>query len=256
LHPNEEQYKRGEPMMFRKEEGNVTIFGLFLVMAAIVGFVYLTYFYGGFIVRRQAQNAVDSAALAAAIELRNRFEENMAKKADESAVGLIDEVEEEVRQCEMSRDEDDPPCPTEEDLIREKISDAALEQKLVAWQQGSSGAFDAEKDWLLVVTEKYFASDYTAEKNGDVLYDTYLQFSNEIKNAALEAAAKNDGKADVKIQFPVDQVPKLTVRGAKTYDLDALLSGSSVDVPALAATGVSDDLFPIDVSGKVPATIR
>lgn len=238
-------------LFLQKEDGNVTIFALFLVMAAIVGMVYLSYYYGGFITRRQAQNAVDSAGVAAAIELRNLFEEKMQKKTDETVTEFIDKVKEEVRKCEDKRDEDDPPCPTVEELIEERIHDAELEDILVRDKK-----ITPEEDWVLVVNEEHFEDDYTAEKNGDVLYDTYVQHASDIKNAALEAVEKNKGKADVTIVFPVDQKPKLTIEGAKVYNLDSLLAGSSIDVPATAATGVDSPDVPIDVASKVPARIR
>lgn len=238
-------------LFLQKEDGNVTILALFLVMAAIVGMVYLSYYYGGFITRRQAQNTVDSAGVAAAIELRNLFEEKMQKKTDETVTEFIDKVKEEVRKCEDKRDEDDPTCPTVEELIEERIHDAELEDILVRDKK-----IAPEEDWVLVVNEEHFEDDYTAEKNGDVLYDTYVQHASDIKNAALEAVEKNKGKADVTIVFPVDQKPKLTIEGAKVYNLDSLLAGSSIDVPATAATGVNSPDVPIDVASKVPARIR
>jgi hypothetical protein len=238
-------------LFFKKEDGNVTIFGLFLVLAAIAGMVYLSYYYGGFITRRQAQNAVDSAAVAAVIELRNKFEEKMQDKTEQTVNTFIEEVKEEVRRCEDNRDVDDPPCPTVEEIIEQRIQGDELEDILVRDKK-----INPKEDWVLVVMEKHFEEEYKAEKNGDVLYDTYIQYSSDIKNAALESMEKNDGKADVTIVFPVDQKPKLTVEGAKVYNLDSLVTGSAVDVPAVAAAGVNSPDVPINVANKVPARIR
>ncbi|UFJ40803.1 Tad domain-containing protein [Brevibacillus humidisoli] len=235
--------------VLHNENGSITIFTLFLLMAAITGIFYLAYYYSGFVSLRQAQNVVDSAALAAVQELRNQFVAKMQDQSLDTVRKFKRQVREEIEQCERERKADDPPCPTANELIRLYIRGTELKYILLA------NKYDKVEHWLLVVREPRFRSDYTEEKNGDVLYDAFVQNQRLIKQTALDAMEKNNGERKLKITFPVDGQPKLEVNGIKAMPLGELGGGDPALIKARAAAGVYPKEFAVDVSRKIPRTI-
>jgi hypothetical protein len=125
-----------------------------------------------------------------------------------------------------------------------------LENKLI------NGTFDPEEDWLLVVLEDYFASDYTAAKNGDRLYDTFNHSAGRIEAAAKRVIDMNNGRRDgTEISFPADRKPLLHVTAVKEIKLEGMINVSD-DLPSKSASGIDSDRFAIDVSSKPVKFIR
>ncbi|MBO8163934.1 MAG: hypothetical protein H0Z34_09500 [Brevibacillus sp.] len=231
------------------ENGNITIFALFLLMAAISGTLYLAYYYSGFVSIRQAQNAADSAALAAGQELRDQFVTKMKQKTMETMHHFKRKIRDEAEACEASRNENSPPCPTETDLIKLYIKDPELKHLLIA------NRYHNPEHWLLVVNEEHFRQDYTKEQNGDVLYDAFVQSQRAIQTAARKAAAKNGGERQMTIRFPVDGLPTVEVISVKTMSHSRLDDSDPARIRARAAAGV-DAPFDVDVSNKISKTLR
>jgi hypothetical protein len=232
------------------ERGSVAIFTISCLSLAIAIILYLAYYYGGFVSLRQAQNVADSAALAAAQELRDRFVAQMQDKTLATVRTFIRKLREEVEACEIERKPGDPPCPTVDDLIKLYIKQSELERILLA------NKYDKAEHWLLVVAEPQFHFEYTPEANGDVLYETFLQQQQIIVRTALEAAARNNGEQRLLIRFPVDGRPKLEVNGVKAMQVKELDGGQPAWITAKAAAGIEPQAFEVDVSRKIPKTIR
>ena len=228
------------------EKGSMSILTVFTLAAVIMGSVYLFYFFTAFIEKRQAQNIADASSLAAVQVLRDKFEEEMEKKTFDT----LDEFLNAEIPDEYDKLTDEPPPDFEQfknDYIDDKIQTAELAGKL------KSGTYDHDEDWLLIVKEPYFRHEYTASKNGEILYEAFLRYSAEIGDAARTAAILNHGKSEGKITFPDEGKPKLLTEAARIIKIGGI--GLEQEMKAAAASGIGSSQFDIDVGSKSPRTI-
>ncbi len=231
----------------RNEKGSMSIVALFTLAAVIIGSVFLFYFFTAFVEKRQAQNIADAAALAAAQVLRDKFEEAMKNKTEETLNRFLNAT----LPSEYDKLSEDPK-PEFEDF-RKKFIDAnirseELKQKLL------SETYRNDEDWPLVVKEPFFQSEYDAQQNGDILYQAFVQNGPAIGDAARTAIELNHGKPTGIITFPDEGKPKLLVEAARTVRIDNI--GLEKDISTVAAAGVSSKEFDIDVGSKTPRSIR
>jgi hypothetical protein len=229
------------------QKGSMSIVTLFTLAMVIIGSVFLFYFFTAFVEKRQAQNIADASALAAAQVLRDKFEEAMMKKTDETMNRFLDTT----IPSEYAKLTEDPKPEFDEftqRFIDTNIRTDELKQKLL------SKSYRNDEDWLLVVKEPYFQSEYGAQQNGDTLYQAFVQNGQWIEDAARTAAELNHGKPTGTITFPDEGKPKLLVEAARTIRIDNI--GLEKDITTVAAAGVDSKDFEIDVSGKTPREVR
>ena len=229
------------------EKGSMSIVTLFTLSVVIIGSVFLFYFFTVFIEKRQAQNIADASSLAAAQVLRDKFEEAMKKKAEETLDRFLNrEIPTEYALLAET------PLPDYEEFkkqyIEEKIGTVELASRLI------HGSFIHDDDWLLIVKEPYFRGEYTAEKNGETLYDAFVRNAAVIGDAAKRVIELNHGKAEGKITFPDEGKPKLKMEAVRIIEIDNI--GLKRELAAVAAAGIGSKAFDIDVRGKTPRTIQ
>lgn len=233
-----------------------------LALVIIVS-VYLFYFFTVFIEKRQAQNIADAASLTAVQTIREEYEEAMQDKAENEIQAFhleysellnpaVPDTEEETPLPESGSEDEGgpsgsviPPIPA---LKLEDLIDSPELRRLI-----KDGTFDREEHWLLVAKESYFADQYTARKNGELLYDVIRREAGQVEAAAREAVAANNGKAGGSLTFPVEGEPKFLLKATRTMKLESI--GFEKDIITGAAAGISSKEVPIDVSGKPPFTI-
>lgn len=231
----------------RSEKGSMSIVTLFTLAMVIVGSIFLFYFFTAYIEKRQSQNIADAASLAAAQELRDKFEQEMKRKTGETIGDFMTELDSAYNAIVPV--ETRPPYDDfKKTYIGDHLRTEELKQKLAA------GTFDNDEDWLLVVKEPYFQSKFTAQANGDLLYDAFNQNAAAIRAAAEYAIALNRGKPTGKITFPDEQKPKLLLEATRTVRIDTV--GVDKEINSVASAGVSSASFDIDVSGKTPREIQ
>lgn len=235
------------PKALKNEQGNVSLIVLLIIFGVILGIVVLSYYYGVFIVRRQAQNVVDAAAMAAVQELSQQYENQMKIEVEEQIEILEGSIIDEINDCIIGGALS---CPTREDLLKERLgSSNELTQKLI------NETFTSDDDWDLVVLHSYFASYFTPLKNGDILYQVGVSNSTQIRHAANSVITKNQGQpSDFTLVFPYDGEPDIFVSGSKVLISQEVIEGS-LDVPARGVAGLVTE-FVINVSSKVPVTIE
>ncbi|WP_068777493.1 hypothetical protein [Paenibacillus sp. FJAT-26967] len=229
----------------RNETGSTSILTVFTLGAVIIGSVCMFYYFTVFIEKRQAQNIADTGAIAAVQTLRDEFQKKMEDASEESMSNLLEKID---KYIESFPEED---RPTFEEAVENFLGSGELTEIV------KSHAFKAKDHWLLVVKHTHFASDYTAEKNGDKLMDAYLQNSELIKYAAVTAIEQNKGNSLVgEIEFPFEnesgEPPKLLLKAARTLKIDGL--SFEKDLDAAAAANVSSKDFDITVRAA-PARI-
>ncbi|RXT07825.1 pilus assembly protein TadG-related protein [Ammoniphilus sp. CFH 90114] len=225
--------------MFSNERGSIAILALYTVLAVIAGTMIISHFFGVYVVKRQSQNVADSASLAAVQVLKQKYEEEMKDKVDYVLHEFWVDIDLEIATCLASGV---LPCLTKEELVEQRIQDARLRQMLLDPT--------SEVEWLLVVTEPYFSGEFTAQKNGDRLYDVCRREASAIRAAALDLSVRNEGSSQLTLTFPVDGEPKVQVKGHKTINIDQIVTFSE-DIPSYSAAGLQTS-FDIDVSHKVP----
>jgi len=253
------------------QRGSMSIVAFCTLGFVIIGSIFLFYFFTAFIEKRQAQNIADAASLAAARQLRDDFEKAMQDKADQVLQefnGMIDQlIAAESDSDEGSGEPADgsggppaedgsapeakeppvPGTPEYKDLLARFIKSRELLDKLAA------GTYDSAKDWLLVVKEPYFHGKFSAQANGDLLYDIFNRHAGDISYAARLAIEQNHGKPEGSLTFPDDGKPKFVLEAARTMKIDKV--GLERDIKARSAAGVSSKDFDIDVGSKPPRTI-
>lgn len=247
------------------ERGSVALFTVFLLGLSFVAAVVLFYLFSVHTEKRQSQNIADAVALAAADVLGDAFKQEMMESVSDNLLLLDEELgqSEEEEQPEPSdapppsgepegggEPEETPPPKTKEDRLRELLTSSELAAKLIG------GTFDLEKDWLLVVEEPFFAEDYTAERNGERLYEAFLHNAGDIEAAAKQLIDKNKGeRSGTVISFPMDGEPSLQVEAFNKVQFEAVVHVEDV-LGARSASSVSSSHFDIDVSMKTVKEIR
>lgn len=249
---------KGQPLgnkhaIWRNERGSTAIFTVFLLGIVFVASIFLFYFFNVYVEKRQSQNLADGVALAAVDVLRTEFKKDMQDSVSEN-VALLWQTVRAIYDAQPDPpvpDEDvDPPPPppppkkTMEEILRELISNQELADKLV------SGSFRLADDWLLVVNESYFARHYTAERNGDRLYDAYVQNASLIEVAVKGVVDRNNGeRAGTVISFPIDGEPLLYAEAVNRVVYEAVIALDE-ELAARSAGSIGSRHFPIDVSRK------
>jgi len=243
------------PAIWQNERGSTAIFTVFLLGIVFVASIFLFYIYSVYIEKRQSQNLADGVALAAVDVLRTEFKQDMQDSVSENVTLLWQKVQElyDAQPDPPETDEDEegghqppppPPKKTKEEILRELISDQALADKLV------DNSFRVADDWLLVVNEAYFASHYTAERNGDRLYDAYLQNASRIEAAVKGVVDRNNGERDgTVISFPIDGQPLLHAEAVNKVVYETLIQVDE-ELAARSAGSIGSSHFAIDVSRK------
>ncbi|MBP1930701.1 pilus assembly protein TadG-related protein [Ammoniphilus resinae] len=229
----------------RDENGSISILAIYTVLLVVAATFLISHFFHGYVVKRQSQNVADSAALAAVQVLKEKYEEEMKQRVELELLDFWNEINFELADCLATGL---TPCLTKEELVQDKIQNPDLEAKLLAYLLYPAG----EIDWLLVMKEPYFAGEFTARKNGDVLYDVCRREASLIHSVSVDLASKNQGENQLSLTFPVEGEPKLLVEGSKKLEVDTIVQFSG-DIPSASAAGISAD-FDIDVSHKTPFT--
>ncbi|WP_438431160.1 Tad domain-containing protein [Gorillibacterium sp. sgz500922] len=255
----------------RNDKGNVTLLTLFTLVGILFVSGIMLYFFSTHIVRRQSQNVTDSAALAAVQVLKDRYEEAMQDEASRELDRVLDEANRWIDDWIRSHSSSVPPAapggspglpaaspagpapsppdpPTLEDALRE----LGVSSEVIALVYPRY-LFRKEYDYLKVVKDPYFA--FTAERNGDLLYDTYLGSSGEIQAAVRDIIARNNGTAGDRgaIWFPTDNEPKLSLTAGAELKLEKV--GFDEDIYSEAGASIHSKDFPIAMSNQVPRQI-
>lgn len=247
----------------KNERGSMSLLAIGTLALVIIVSVYLFYFFTVFIEKRQAQNIADAASLTAVQTIREEYEEAMQDKAENEIEAFLLEYSELLKPAvpdtegesplpESGSDTEGgptgsiiPPVPA---LKLEDLIDSPELRSLIA-----NETFDKKEHWLLVAKESYFEDEFTARKNGELLYDVIRREAGQVEAAAREAVAANNGKAGGSLTFPVEGEPKFLLKATRTMKLDSI--GFEKDILTGAAAGISSKEVPIDVSGKAPFTI-
>lgn len=244
----------------KNERGSMSLLAVGILALVIIVSVYLFYFFSVFIEKRQAQNIADAASLTAVQTIREEYEEAMQDKAENEIQAFLLEYSELLKPAVPDTEEESPlpetgseaeggsVVPPEPALKLEDLIGSSELRRLI-----KDETFDEEEHWLLVAKEGYFADQFTARKNGELLYDVIRRESGKVEAAAREAIAANNGKAGGSLTFPVEGEPKFLLKATRTMKLDSI--GFEKDIITGAAAGISSKEVPIDVSGKPPFTI-
>jgi|GEM_PF-1693004 len=248
-----ERQKRLTESIWRNERGSTAIFTVFLLGIVFVASIFLFYFFSVYVEKRQSQNIADGVALAAVDVLRTEFKKDMQDSVSENVALLRQRVQElyDAQPDPPEPDEDEegespppPPKKTREEILRELISGQELADKLV------SGRFRLADDWLLVVKETYFASQYTADRNGDRLYDAYVQNAGLIEAAVRGVVDRNGGEREgTVISFPIDGKPLLYAEAVNKVVFESVVAVDE-ELAARSAGSIGSSHFAIDVSRK------
>ncbi len=222
------------------ERGSMSILTIATLAFVILGSAFMFYYFTVFIEKRQAQNIADAASLTAIQEVKKQYELGLEERADETLKEYLKNAKEQAG-AEAGGALDD--------LIKKDIETPELEKVLL------DDDYDSEKDWPLVVKEPHFAEDFTASKNGDLLYERIVQYSSQISAAASAAIDANGGDtSEGSMTFPVEREPKFKLTAARTLNLDSI--GLQENIMAASAAGIGSKDIPIDVSTKTPIVIR
>ncbi|MGO4545950.1 pilus assembly protein TadG-related protein [Paenibacillus sp. 2TAB23] len=249
----------------KNERGSMSLLAIGTLALVIIVSVYLFYFFTVFIEKRQAQNIADAASLTAVQTIREEYEEAMQDKAERelqqflleydellNPPASVPDTEEEASTPENGSEPGDGEAgsdiPTLPTIKLEDLIDSLELRRLI-----KDGGFDKEEHWPLVAKESYFSDQFTARKNGDLLYDVIRRESGKVESVAREAVTANKGKAGGSLTFPVEGEPKFLLKATRTMKLDSV--GFEKDIITGAAAGISSKEVPIDVSGKPPFTI-
>ncbi|WP_411347831.1 pilus assembly protein TadG-related protein [Paenibacillus sp. WLX2291] len=225
------------------ERGGMSILTIATLAFVILGSAFMFYYFTVFIEKRQAQNIADAASLTAVQEVKKQYELGLEQRADETISDYLEDLQ------KRQEAPDDGEGLTLEEMIKDDIQTPELEEMLIGEQ------FDAQRDWPLVVKEPHFAEDFTASKNGDLLYERMVQYSNQISAAASLAIQTNGGNtSEGSLTFPVEREPKFKLTAARTLNLQNI--GIEEDIMAASAAGIGSKDIPIDVSSKTPIVIR
>ncbi|MHA6482834.1 pilus assembly protein TadG-related protein [Paenibacillus sp. strain BS8-2] len=257
--------------VWRNERGGAALMTVFLVGVAFMAAMLMFYFYSVYTEKRQSQNIADAVALAAADVLRHDYQERMMDDVSDTLDEFFELVEERLGPSDTPTPSPTntptvspsgtptptpaptptpPPRLTRAEIIRLLIVSEALEAKLV------NRSFDLEDDWLLVVLEPYFASDYTASKNGDRLYDTFNHSASRIEAAAKRVIDMNKGRRDgTEIAFPVEGKPQMHITAVKEIKFTGMIDLRD-ELHSKSASSIDSDRFNIDVSRKPVKYIR
>lgn len=239
------------------EQGGMSILTVSTLAFVIIGSVFLFYYFTVFIEKRQAQNVADAASLTAVQEVKKQYELAMQEKADQVVQDYLDKLDEDTSENSASDSnvasdsgkEGGDSGADHEEQIKKDIDTKKLEDLLIDQQ------FNAEQDWMLVIKEPYFEDEFTATKNGDLLYDRMRQYANQIGASAKQAIDSNGGNTgEGSLTFPVEGEPKFKLSAARTLKLQNL--GIEEDIFAASAAGIGSKDVPIDVSTKPEFTIN
>lgn len=260
----------------RNERGSMSLLGIGMVAMFIVLAIYLFYFYTVFIEKRQAQNVADAASLAAVETIKDVYEKALEGRAFQEAERLYD-GEMDARRTPSPTPTPTPtptpsnpaglpgatvtptptptptPKPSAPPSQRRLFADKKLYDEIVEDRMHRRSGW-MEDNWMRIVKERFFADEFTASRNGELLYDTIKHESGLIGGAAKETARRNEGVAGGSLLFPSEGKPKFLLESGRTLTIDAI--GIREDIPALAAAGLNSKSIPIDVSGKVPFKIH
>lgn len=265
--------------MLSNERGSVTLLTLGTMLAVVVLMMIVAHFYSGFIGAREAQNAVDSASMAAIEELRGHFEDTMVEDVDEEIDSFVAYVCDEADDDDDDNDDDDNGddnsngngdngngegvCDDVDDALNDYLDNYAFNSELMDLLVDDE--FDAEEDWLLVLEEDYFTDEFISgfdddfqgafdeSANGERLMQTFNQHEGDIVGAAAEFMERNEGNADFDMRFPVDGEPTLEIDGERNIEVDTVVQ-SEGDIAARSAASIDPD-FDIDVSLEQTRTV-
>lgn len=247
----------------KNERGSMSLLAIGTLALVIIVSVYLFYFFTVFIEKRQAQNIADAASLTAVQTIREEYEEAMQDKVENEIQTFLLEYSDLLKPAVPDTEEESPlpengseaeggpsgsVIPPEPALKLEDLIGSSELRRLI-----EDETFDEEEHWLLVAKESYFADQFTARKNGELLYDVIRREAGKVEAAAREAIAANNGKTGGSLTFPVEGEPKFLLKATRTMKLDSI--GFEKDIITGAAAGISSKEVPIDVSGKPPFTI-